>query len=314
MHDNPISSASKFFSGIITGNQGEHLKQNYKEEIIKLNDINVKKTYIYVPHPEYFFDILTWIYAKDSRRLSLAADEPESFLCILNLGIFLEMCGEFFKTLLEHCEIKLDEDLLQHSLWSRFSFTFEVLTNLINLMPKENHFLKINALLSWLKEDNSQKPSETNDTIKEREFELLTSKDYFQVKNFISDQKLMQQINVNELLILKNKFPNLLPALSTEYLIEKFVAKPAIKISCRVCKKVSNNIQDFANKQCELKLYHPRNLVQLQRQLSSTCEHENCKRKLMINEFPCCHKGAHVEGCMYNDGKHIMQFDTIKDN
>lgn len=60
-------------------------------------------------------------------------------------------------------------------------------------------------------------------------------------------------------------------------------------------------------------MYHPRNLINLQRQLNSTCEHENCKRKFLINEYPCCHKGAHIEGCMQNDGRHILQFDLIVD-
>jgi hypothetical protein len=123
---------------------------------------------------------LTWIYSRDSKRLSLAADEPESFLSILNLGIFLEMSEEFFKILIENSEIKIEEDLFNHNLWSRFSFTFEVLVNLLTLIQKDNYYLKICALLSWLKEDNTLKTSEPNETIREKEYELLTCKDYFQ--------------------------------------------------------------------------------------------------------------------------------------
>jgi len=110
----------------------------------------ITKTFIYLPHPDFFFDILTWIYSNDSDRLALAADEPESFLSILNLGIFLEMNEMFFKILLEKCEIKISEKLLNHHLWSRFSFTFDVLQNLLKLIPEHDHFLKINACLSWL--------------------------------------------------------------------------------------------------------------------------------------------------------------------
>jgi hypothetical protein len=58
-------------------------------------------------------------------------------------------------------------------------------------------------------------------------------------------------------------------------------------------------------------MYHARNLINLQRQLNNNCEHENCKRKLLINEYPCCHKGAHIDGCMQNDGRHILQFEVI---
>jgi hypothetical protein len=229
-----LLKTSKFFSQNFSGD-----KKHLREDIETKNEIIMRKTYVYIPHPEYFFDILTWIYSKDAKRLTLAADEPESFLCILNLGIFLEMNDDFFKTLLEYCEIKLDEDLLVHNLWSRFSFTFEVLTNLLTLMPKDNYFLKINALLYWLKEDHSQKTNETNETIKEKEFELLTSKDYFMVKNFLADHKYLHYINVNQLFILKNKFPYLITALDTTYLVEKYIIKSQLKIYCRVCKKVN---------------------------------------------------------------------------
>ena len=58
-------------------------------------------------------------------------------------------------------------------------------------------------------------------------------------------------------------------------------------------------------------MYHPRTLINLQRQLNSTCEHDNCKRKFLINEYPCCHKGAHIDGCMQSDGKHIIQIKTV---
>ena len=235
VHDGALIKNSKFFKDNLTGD-----KKQIKEEKIKTKaGIHIIKSFIYIPHPDYFFDLLTWIYSKDSKRLSLAADEPESFLCIMNLGIFLEMNDDFFKTLLENCEIKLDEELFTHYLWSRFSFTFQVLINLLNLMPRDNYYLKLIALLYWLKEDNSQKMSETNDTIKERDFELLTSKDYFQVKKFIAQNRFMNQINVNELLLIKNKFPAHLPVLDTTLLIEKYVINSTLRIICKVCKRVN---------------------------------------------------------------------------
>jgi hypothetical protein len=154
------------------------------------------------------------------------------------------MTDDFFETLLEYCEIKLDEELLSHNLWSRFSFTFEVLINLLTLMAKDNYFLKVNALLSWLKEDNTQKTNDTNNEtmIKEKEFELLTSKDYFLVKNFLAENKLMHAINTHELWQLKNKFPGLVPALDTSYIVEKYIVKSSMRIICRVCKKIKKLI------------------------------------------------------------------------
>lgn len=213
-------------------------KSNLKETTEIKNDITLKKTFIYVPHPEYFFDILTWIYTKDERRLSIAADEIESFLSILNLGIYLEMNDEFFKTLLENCEIKLDEELLTHHLWSRFSFTYEVLKNLINLMPDNNYFLKMNAVLAWLKEDNTKRSSKQNETIQEKDFELLTSSDFFRAKKFLSENKFLNFLNVRELFAIKQMYPNLIPALDTTNLIERYVNKIQLRIYCRVCKKV----------------------------------------------------------------------------
>jgi hypothetical protein len=178
------------------------------------------------------------MYSRDGNRLSMAADEPESLLCILNLAFFLELNDNFFKVLLEQCEIKLDEDLLANKLWSRFSFTFQILLNLIALMPKENYYLKILALLSWLKEDNTRKNYETNETVNEREYELLTSKEYLQVKNYIQDNGFIKYLKVNELYIIHKRYSHILPVLDNTYLIENFIVKSKIKIICRVCRRV----------------------------------------------------------------------------
>ena len=305
VHDQILMKNSKFFKDNLSGE-----KKNIKDEKVNVkNNVSFTKSFGYIPNPEYVFDILTGVYSKDAKRLSLAADEPESFLCIMNLGIFLEMTDDFFKTLLENCEIKLDEELFNHNLWSRFSFTFQVLVNLLNLMPKDAHYLKLIALLYWLKEDNSQKISETQETIKERDFELLTSKDYFQVKKFIAEKKMLTSITVQDLFNIKSKFPSHFPVLDTTFLIEKYVINSTLRIICKVCKRVSNNVQDFIKNDCEVKAYHPRNLINLHRHLNWNCEHSECKKKINIYEYPCCHKGSHVDGCMFNDGRHLLQFE-----
>ena len=306
VHDAILNKNSKFFKDNLSGE-----KKNIKDEKVSLkNNVIYTKSLVYIPNPDYMFDLLTWVYSKDAKRLSLAADEPESFLCIMNLGIFLEMNDDFFKTLLENCEIKLDEELFNHNLWSRFSFTFQVLINLLNLMPKDFYYLKLIALLYWLKEDNSQKISETQETIKERDFELLTSKDYFQVKKFISQNKMLTHITVIELALIRSKFPSHFPVLDTTCLIEKYVINSTLRIICKVCKRASNNIQDFIKNDCEIKAYHPRSLINLHRHLNVNCEHFECKKKIIIYEYPCCHKGSHVDGCMFNDGKHLLQFEV----
>ncbi len=147
------------------------------------------------------------------------------------------MGDQFFKSILEHCEIKLDEELFVHNLWSRLSFTFDVLENLMKRMPDNNN-LKISAILHWLKEDNTQKVSENNDSIKDRELELLTSKDYFFAKRYIQEHKLLKFAEVSDIIFLKNKFNNLITALDTKYILDEFIVNTAMRIACRVCKRV----------------------------------------------------------------------------
>ncbi len=142
----------------------------------------------------------------------------------------------FFKALLEHCEIKLDEELFQHNLWSRLSFTFDVLENLLKRMPN-NPLLKSTAILHWLKEDNTQKVSDKEDTIKDRELELLTSKDYFLAKKYISDHKLLEN-HVMDFMSLKEKFGALAPVLDTKLILDRYIVNTSMRIACRVCKRV----------------------------------------------------------------------------
>jgi hypothetical protein len=147
------------------------------------------------------------------------------------------MTDQFFKSLLEHCQIKLDEELFSHNLWSRLSFTYDVLENLLKRMPDNNN-LKILAILHWLKEDNTQKISDNNESIKDRDLELLTSKDYFLCKKYISDNKLLSSAQVSDILSLKNKFSTLIPVLDTKFLLDKFIVNSSMRIGCRVCKRV----------------------------------------------------------------------------
>ena len=85
---------------------------------------------------------------------------------------------------------------------SRFSFIFEVLKNLLNLMPKENYFLKLKAVLAWLKEDNTRRTCRGNETIQEKNFELLTSNDFLRAKKFFADKKFLYFLSVIELYVI----------------------------------------------------------------------------------------------------------------
>ena len=314
VNDIILTHKSNFFYKLFTSKT----KQPTKEESIPIQSAgstaqSLTKTYIDVPHSEYFFDILTWIYSSDSNRLTAIADEPHSFLCLLNLGIALELCDEFFNTMLNTCEIKLDSELIQNDQWSRFCFTFEVLIKLIELMPKDNHYLRTCAMLSWLKENStiSSNTADENDAtiVNEREMELLTSKEFFMVKEYFLKEKVLSLLTLSQIEEINERYSQLTPAFDIGYLIEMYVENSNVKLVCKICGKKMENILDFINTPCEIKLYHPRKLIILQRQIGSKCEHEDCKKRISINEYPCCHKPAHYDGCLLSDGKHIIEYE-----
>ena len=153
IHDILLIKNSEYFNKLL--NTKEILPE--KTEEINMEGNRIKKTYINIPSSDYFFDILTWIYSKDIKRLSLIADDQESYLSILSLGVFLGLSQEFFTSIIDTCEMKLDSNLIKSELWSRFQFPFEVLSSLIDLMPKDNFSLKFFALVSWLKEEKNKK-------------------------------------------------------------------------------------------------------------------------------------------------------------
>ena len=144
IHDILLIKNSEYFDKLLNKNE----ISPEKTEEVNIEGNKIIKTYINLPSFDYFFDILTWIYSKDIKRLSLIADDQESYLSILSLGVFLGLSQEFFNSIIEACEIKLDTNLIKSELWSRFQFPFEVLTSLIDLMPNENYSLKFFSSLS----------------------------------------------------------------------------------------------------------------------------------------------------------------------
>lgn len=309
VHDIVLKENSKFFQEILTKSPQVTSRSSIRNDKINIQGSTINRTFIEVPHAEYFFDILTWFYSKDIKRLSLIADDQESYISILSLGVFLGLKQEFFDKMIQSCEIKLDEKLIKSDLWSRFSFPFSVLKNFVELIPKENNFMRILALLTWLKEDNKFDLSDNSvdeNEIEKKEFELLTSDEYLSVKDYIHDNKMCENLNINHINTIKIQFPNLINALDLEYLIEKFIEKNTRKITCKICKKQGTDLHLFMEKKCEEKLYHPKRFIQLQRQITNKCAHLGCKNKIAINEYPCCHQQNVGEGCLLSDGNHIL--------
>ena len=304
VHDSLLIQHSKYFDNLLNT---KTIKASKEEEII-IEDNKIIKTYINIPQSEFFFDILTWMYSQDKERLIMIADEPDNFLGVLNLGIFLELKESFFNIILNNCEVKLDLNLINNNLWSRFCFNFEVLLKLLEFMNEKDYLLKISALLSWLKYDSKIKIKNNifEEDINNRELELLTSKEYFLVKDYIKNNHLIYNLKLNELYEIKNNYSHLIPILDFGFLFEKFIEKNNYKIHCKICGKFGKNVEEFNSMNCVVKLYHPKKFITFQRQITNKCEHENCKKKININEYPCCHKPNHVEGCLLSNGNHIL--------
>ena len=304
VHDSLLIQHSKYFDNLFNT---KTIKASKEEEII-IEDNKIIKTYINIHQSEFFFDILTWMYSQDKERLIMIADEPDNFLGVLNLGIFLELKESFFNIILNNCEVKLDLNLINNNLWSRFCFNFEVLLKLLEFMNEKDYLLKISALLSWLKYDSKIKIKNNifEEDINNRELELLTSKEYFLVKDYIKNNHLIYNLKLNELYEIKNNYSHLIPILDFGFLFEKFIEKNNYKIHCKICGKFGKNVEEFNSMNCVVKLYHPKKFITFQRQITNKCEHENCKKKININEYPCCHKPNHVEGCLLSNGNHIL--------
>lgn len=312
IHDIILIHNSTFFNKLLNTKE---IKPTKTDEI-NIEGNKIIKTYISLPHSEFFFDILTWIYSKDIKRLSLIADDQESYLSILSLGVFLGLKHEFFSSIVNACEMKLDEELINSELWSRFQFPFEVLTSLVDLMPKDNFSLKFFALIFWLKEDKKNEKrnllgrgdldEDEYDDVDNSELDLLTCDDFFKIKDYIKEKKICQNLEINDLIKFRNEFPKLLPILDYSYIIDKFVENSQVKISCRICKLQGNDLKIFNEKKCQEKLYHPKKFIQLQRQIISKCNHNGCTKKIVINEFPCCHQQNLGEGCLMSNGNHIL--------
>lgn len=435
VHDNVLINSSKFFDYLLnqklplssktrkntgvskikiseiyqndkTIDSNEKIIKKYKcwEETVESYGKTIVKTYISLPSfcVRFFFDVLIWMYGKDSDRLQSICDDEETFLSMISIGKILKLENIYFKSLLEAFPEDNHEKLFVHQLWSRFYIDFEIVIGILQLdnnynntnintmdnqfieTDKDNFNININdieftkiknetknnknttiskkqntgiskilnkneqslndsiisknkktelqensfvikqdlsknslaqmriisnykiltALFSWLKEEKSNILNETIILNKERE--LIMSPEFRKVKDLIKEFNLTD-INENELNQLIKKFPNHIQCLDLESIFEKKILNENVKIKCRICKMKAISIQDFSLIPCEIKLYHPGLMIKLQKDIANhLCDHENCKSRININEYSCCHKGPFTEGCFMSDGQHII--------
>ncbi|MDR3549536.1 MAG: hypothetical protein P4M11_14930 [Candidatus Pacebacteria bacterium] len=317
VHDEALTENSEFLKDLFGSltpqcnpvEKEKHEQAPLVEEHDKIEQLAYLKTPISIPHSEYFFDILTWMYTKDKKRLKKAALETESLLSLLNLGVFLRMHDDFFNVLLVENPINLSIKDFETELWSRTAFSFQVLVKVVEAMKLSNHE-KLIALLSWMKEDFVTFPYSTPEAEKERETELLTSMDYCVMRGYIKDNKLMSGVDTLFLVELFKEFGKLSGLLDSEAIFKEFGMLGGRKVWCKICKRVFASPMDAArNPECEIRPYHPRSFVTSFRTLGEQqtgCGHAGCTKKLQRNEFPCCHQPSHSEGCTMGEGKHFI--------
>lgn len=131
VHDEVLVTYSDYFAELL----GRQVNlNNSTDEDDRITDIDI-------PHDKKFFDILFWMYSRDSKKLKKASKNFHDFLKLISLGIHLKLKPEFFEILLNKLAFQWKEEFFFDPLWSRKIFTFPVLEKIIDEM-KTNNFTK----------------------------------------------------------------------------------------------------------------------------------------------------------------------------
>lgn len=142
VHDDALATYSDYFAEIFgktllnnTLTVEPHSTTHYNEDEYKKSDITL-------PHEQLFFDVLLWIYTKDTKKLKKAAKTFHPFLYLISLGIYLKMKPEFFEILLNRPSFEWKIEYFNDTIWSKTIFTFPILERIVEQMTT-NNFTKI---------------------------------------------------------------------------------------------------------------------------------------------------------------------------
>ena len=308
VHDEVLIENSLFFLTILKYNSNNNdvlaIDNKYYEN---LDNLEIKTTKLFnIPYENLIFDILIWMYSKNSKKLKQFSKKFGIFLNLISLGEFFKLKKEYFYIFFEDIKFEWKKDLFSNYLWSKTNFNFSTLKIIVNKMNISN-YLKIYCLLSWLKEINPK----TNEIIKDEEKinEILKSKDLFLIRNYIKLNKLMiQNIKTEELIQLKNEFQEYISAFDCNGILNNYIFSEK-NLKCIVCKNVFHSQFEMEeNKTCPIGKYHP-----IYNNKMEKCYHDGCKKKLHKSEYVCCHKKIENKenGCLLSEGKHIFKFENI---
>jgi hypothetical protein len=141
VHDDALATYSDYFAEIF-GKAVILEGTNNNNESSEPQEEDYKTTEITVPYEEHIFDVLLWIYTKDSKRLKKAAKTFHSLLFMISLGIHLKMKSDYFEILLTKLNFSWKIEFFSDALWSKSIFTFPILERIVDEM-KANNFTKI---------------------------------------------------------------------------------------------------------------------------------------------------------------------------
>ncbi len=139
--------------------------------------------------------------------------------------------------------------------------------------------------------------------------EVLSSVDLFLVRNYITSHNLMKNMSFKEVNDLYYLFTPLYSVFDISSLVKEYIFIENKSFICLSCKKeFSNPFEISMNMECKGEAYHPRiNSGKTEK----GCLHDSCGRKFKGGgELPCCHKTMSSPGCVSNEGRHVIVFNS----
>ena len=205
----------------------------------------IKTTYLnIIDKNEYdlFFDILLWMYSKDIKKLKKFSKNIDILLNILSLANFLKIKKNFYNALLKNIDINFTTNFFNSSKWSRNKISFYALEKIIPLI--KGNYNRIYALISWLKPIKIKNKNYTysNNIIKD----IIHSKDFFLVRNYIKKYKLIYSLDKDEIIELKNKFSYFIDCLDMEGIFDNYILG-SNDLICIKCNTKFNSIYQTLN-------------------------------------------------------------------
>ena len=222
-------------------NNNSFIKNNHNTSI-KITRINISDK------NEYYliFDVLIWMYTKDITKLKKYAKNFENLLHILSLAKILKLKKKFYNAILTAYEKHFEIYSFDSVNWTKNKISFYALEKMIPLI--NGNYNRIYALISWLKpiNNNSNKISYDDAIIEE----IIKSKEFFLVRNYIKKYKLIYSLTRDEIIELKNKFYYFIDCLDMDGIFNNYILSKK-ELTCLLCNNIFNSVYEIINENDE---------------------------------------------------------------